>query len=153
MIQAGKGHRFVVIFRGAGLEGPILVPILNGEDFHRQGDSMPVPESSKGRGSDQYFYEVALPLLKDEQPANGFLMRGIAHQPDIPTFQERYRLKPACLAVYPMYKGLAQLVGMTKIEGPQTIGEQFNRYLELYDDYDFFFIHYKYTDMYEEDEF
>ncbi|MEC7201888.1 MAG: phosphonopyruvate decarboxylase-related protein, partial [Verrucomicrobiota bacterium] len=97
------------------------------------------------------FYEVALPLLKDEQPANGFLMRGIAHQPDIPTFQERYRLKPACLAVYPMYKGLAQLVGMTKIEGPQTIGEQFNRYLELYDDYDFFFIHYKYTDMYGED--
>jgi len=97
------------------------------------------------------FYEVALPILKDEKPANGFLMRGIAHQPNIPTFQERYQLKPACLAVYPMYKGLAQLVGMTKVEGPQTIGEQFNRYLEIYDDYDFFFIHYKYTDMHGED--
>ena len=78
-------------------------------------------------------------------------MRGIAHQPHIPLFEERYKLKPACLAVYPMYKGLAQLVGMKKIEGPQTIAEQFERYLKEYDNYDFFFIHYKYTDKYGED--
>ena len=50
-----------------------------------------------------------------------------------------------------MYKGLAQLVGMTKIEGPQTIAEQFERYLAEYDNYDFFFIHYKYTDKAGED--
>ena len=78
-------------------------------------------------------------------------MRGIDHQPAIPTFQQRYGLRPACLAVYPMYKGLAQLVGMTKIEGPQTIAEQFQRYIQEYDNYDYFFIHYKYTDMYGED--
>jgi 2,3-bisphosphoglycerate-independent phosphoglycerate mutase len=78
-------------------------------------------------------------------------MRGIAHQPHIPLFEERYQLKPACLAVYPMYKGLAQLVGMKKIEGPKTIAEQFEAYLMEYDHYDFFFIHYKYTDKYGED--
>ena len=78
-------------------------------------------------------------------------MRGIAHQPHIPLFEERYKLKPACLAVYPMYKGLAQLVGMKKIEGPATIAEQFERYLIEYDNFDFFFIHYKYTDKYGED--
>jgi 2,3-bisphosphoglycerate-independent phosphoglycerate mutase len=78
-------------------------------------------------------------------------MRGIAHQPDIPTFEERYSLRPGCIAVYPMYKGLAQLVGMTKLEGPQTIAEQFERYLAEYENYDYFFIHYKYTDMYGED--
>jgi 2,3-bisphosphoglycerate-independent phosphoglycerate mutase len=50
-----------------------------------------------------------------------------------------------------MYKGLAQLVGMTKIEGPQTISQQFERYLVEYDNYDFFFIHYKPTDMHGED--
>ena len=50
-----------------------------------------------------------------------------------------------------MYKGLAQLVGMTKLEGPQTIAEQFERYLAEYDNYDYFFIHFKYTDMYGED--
>jgi 2,3-bisphosphoglycerate-independent phosphoglycerate mutase len=50
-----------------------------------------------------------------------------------------------------MYKGLAQLVGMTKLEGPQTIAEQFERYLTEYDNYDFFFIHYKYPDQHGED--
>ena len=90
-------------------------------------------------------------MLAKQKPANGFLMRGIAHQPVIPLFEDRYKLKPACLAVYPMYKGLAQLVGMKKIEGPQTIAEQFERYLAEYDHYDFFFIHYKYTDKYGED--
>jgi 2,3-bisphosphoglycerate-independent phosphoglycerate mutase len=78
-------------------------------------------------------------------------MRGIAHQPHIPLFEDRYLLKPAALAVYPMYKGLAQLVGMKKIEGPQTIKEQFERYVAEYDNFDFFFIHYKYTDKYGED--
>jgi 2,3-bisphosphoglycerate-independent phosphoglycerate mutase len=50
-----------------------------------------------------------------------------------------------------MYKGLAQLVGMAKLEGPQTIAEQFERYLAEYDSYDYFFIHFKYTDMHGED--
>src|SRR3954465_5588630 len=78
-------------------------------------------------------------------------MRGIAHQPAIPTFEERYKLRAACIAVYPMYKGLAQLVGMAKLEGPQTIAEQFERYAAEYDTYDYFFIHFKYTDKYGED--
>jgi 2,3-bisphosphoglycerate-independent phosphoglycerate mutase len=50
-----------------------------------------------------------------------------------------------------MYKGLAQLVGMEKLEGAETIEQQFERYLKEYEDYNFFFIHYKYTDMYGED--
>ena len=154
IIQPGKGHRFVVIFRGTGMEGP-----LNDTDPQREGlpiaESTPLdPSSKKAQKAAKLikaFYDKALPILKDERPANGFLMRGIAHQPDIPTFEQRYKLKAACLAVYPMYKGLAQLVGMDKVEGPQSISEQFNRYLEEYDNYDFFFIHYKYTDMYGED--
>jgi 2,3-bisphosphoglycerate-independent phosphoglycerate mutase len=78
-------------------------------------------------------------------------MRGVAHQPEIPTFEQRYGLKAAALAVYPMYKGLSQLVGMTKIEGPETIAQQFERYVKEYDNYDYFFIHYKYTDKAGED--
>src|SRR5204863_7270556 len=61
------------------------------------------------------------------------------------------KLRAAALAVYPMYKGLAQLVGMAKIEGPQTIREQFERYVAEHDNYDYFFIHYKYTDKSGED--
>jgi 2,3-bisphosphoglycerate-independent phosphoglycerate mutase len=154
IVKAGKEHRFVVIFRGKGLEGP-----LTDADPNREGYAIPTVKPRDAKNAKQKkmaklivaFYKLALPILKNEKPANGFLMRGIAHQPKIPLFEERYLLKPACLAVYPMYKGLAQLVGMKKIEGPQTIAEQFERYLTEYDNYDFFFIHYKYTDKAGED--
>jgi 2,3-bisphosphoglycerate-independent phosphoglycerate mutase len=154
LIKAGKEHRFVVVFRGKGLEGP-----LTDADPNREGFAIPTvkPRDPKNAGQKKMaklvaeFYKLALPIIAKEKPANGFLMRGIAHQPHIPLFQDRYNLRPAALAVYPMYKGLSQLVGMKKIEGPQTIREQFERYLAEYDNFDFFFIHYKYTDKYGED--
>ncbi len=154
IIKAGKEHRFVVIFRGKGLEGP-----LTATDPNREGLKLleAKPENPKSAGQKKTakavadFVKAALPVLASHPKANGFLLRGIAHQPHIPLFQDRYLLKPACLAVYPMYKGLAQLVGMTKIEGPTTIAQQFERYLAEYANYDFFFIHFKYTDKYGED--
>jgi len=154
IIKAGKEHRFVVVFRGKDLEGP-----LTDADPNREGFPVPTvhPRDENNAGQKKMagliadFYKTALPVIAKEKPANGFLMRGIAHQPHIPLFEDRYLLKPACLAVYPMYKGLAQLVGMEKIEGPQTIAEQFERYLKEHSNYDFFFIHYKYTDKAGED--
>jgi 2,3-bisphosphoglycerate-independent phosphoglycerate mutase len=154
MIKPGKGHRFVVVFRGKGLEGP-----LTDADPNREGLPIPQskptnPKSAKQKKAAKLiadFYKQALPILATKHPANAFLMRGIAHQPDIPCFDERYQLRAACLAVYPMYKGLAQLVGMKKLEGIETIADQFKRYVAEYNNYDYFFIHYKYTDMYGED--
>jgi 2,3-bisphosphoglycerate-independent phosphoglycerate mutase len=154
IIKAGKGHRFVVVFRGKGLEGP-----LTDADPHREGLPIPKVEPVKAKSAKAKkaaklvadFYKAALPIIAKRKPANGFLLRGIAHQPIIPSFAYRYGLRAACIAVYPMYKGLAQLVGMNKLEGPQTIEDQFKRYLAEYDHYDFFFIHYKYPDMYGED--
>src|SRR5687767_4150206 len=147
IIRPGKEHRFVVIFRGKNLEGP-----LTDSDPNREG--LPIatvrpqnPKSAKQQKAKKLvtdFYKAALPLLKGKRPANGFLLRGIAPQPKIPTFEERYQLRAAALAVYPMYKGLAQLVGMKKIEGPQTIREQFRCYISEHEHYDYFFIHYKY---------
>jgi len=154
IIKPGKGHRFVVVFRGPGLEGP-----LTDADPNREGLAVPPVnptdlnsvKQKKAAGIIAQFYQKALPILAGQKPANGFLLRGIAHQPAIPTIEERYGLKALCLAVYPMYKGLARLVGMTKMEGPQTIAEQFQRYAAEYDNYNYFFIHYKYSDMYGED--
>src|ERR1043166_9713590 len=115
IIKAGKGHRFVVLFRGKGMEGP-----LTDADPHREGLAIPTakpinPTSTKAKKTAKLvdaFYKEALPVIAKKKPANGFLLRGIAHQPEISSFEERYRLKAACIAVYPMYKGLAQLVGM-----------------------------------------
>src|SRR5712691_6250496 len=91
IIKPGKGHRFVVLFRGKGLEGPVT-----DADPHREGlavpESRPVdPKSVKAKKAAKLvaqFYQAALPIIAQKKPANGFLLRGIAHQPAIPTFAE-----------------------------------------------------------------
>src|SRR5436190_1203448 len=90
IIRAGKGHRFVVLFRGKGLEGP-----LSDADPHREGLSIPAAQpinkkSVKAKETAKLvaqFFKTALPLIARSKPANGFLMRGIAHQPALPTFE------------------------------------------------------------------
>ncbi len=153
IIKAGKSHRFVVVFRGKGIEGP-----LTDSDPHREG--LPIkrvepgvknPKTETAAKLVNQFYAEALPLIASEKPANGFLLRGIAHLPQIPTFQERFGLHAGAIAVYPMYKGLAQLIGMKKLEGTSTTAEEFQKYLDEYANYDYFFIHVKGTDMYGED--
>src|SRR6266699_1282919 len=85
IIRPGKGHRFVVVLRGKGLEGP-----LTDADPHREGLVIPKveamnPKSAEARKTAKLvaeFYKTALPLLAQKVPANGLLLRGIAHQPD-----------------------------------------------------------------------
>src|SRR5438874_2525710 len=104
VITPGKEHRFVVVFRGKGLEGP-----LTDADPNREGLPIPTVKARDPKNAGQKkvakliadFYKAALPIIANQKPANGFLMRGIAHQPDIPLFEDRYQLKPAALAVYP----------------------------------------------------
>ena len=90
IIRAGKEHRFVVIFRGKGLEGP-----LTDSDPNREGLPIATVKPTDAKSAKQKkaaklvadFYAAALPLIAKKKPANGFLMRGIAHQPAIPTFE------------------------------------------------------------------
>src|SRR5712691_9358332 len=90
IIKAGKGHRFLVLFRGKGLEGP-----LTDADPHREGAPVPRAEpvnkkSVKAKKTAKLvadFCKVALPVIAWKKPANGFLLRGIAHQPEIPPFE------------------------------------------------------------------
>ena len=131
---------------------------MSDSDPHREGlpiaTSRPITKSAKAAKAAKIvaeFYKQALPLLKSCKPANGFLLRGIAHQPKIPTFQERYGLKAAAIAIYPMYKGLAQLVGMKKIEGPTTVKEEFEAAVDALKAFDYVFVHVKATDMDGED--
>jgi 2,3-bisphosphoglycerate-independent phosphoglycerate mutase len=50
-----------------------------------------------------------------------------------------------------MYKGLARLVGMDVVDGLSALPEQIEKLRQLWDQYDFFFLHYKYTDSTGED--
>ncbi len=92
------------------------------------------------------FLAKAREVLKNDAPANFFTMRGIDKRPAIPTFHDVYGLKAAAIAVYPMYRGLARLVNMDVLDAGQTLDDQCARLEQAWKDYDFFFLHYKYTD-------
>ncbi len=78
-------------------------------------------------------------------------MRGFAPRPALPTYQEVYGLRAAAVAVYPMYKGLARLVGMDVVGDAQTLAQQVEVIRDHWRQYDFFFLHFKYTDSTGED--
>jgi 2,3-bisphosphoglycerate-independent phosphoglycerate mutase len=88
-------------------------------------------------------------ILKDHHPANMILLRGFAKKPRIPTMQDK--LNPLAIAVYPMYRGLARLVGMKVAQTGTTLEDEFKTLKDNYKDYDFFYLHVKWTDTAGED--
>lgn len=150
-VRPVKEHRFVVVFRLAGLGGD-----LDDTDPQRTGVP-PLPVVGNDDASKRTaklateFLEKVREMLADQPAANGATMRGFAGRPALPSYEEVYGLRAAAIAVYPMYKGLASLVGMEIVGQPKTLGEQIDLLTEKWNDYDFFFIHFKYTDSTGED--
>lgn len=146
-----KEYRLVVVLRGAGLGGN-----LDDTDPQKTGVP-PLPPHARDEASvstvkvAEQFLKQAREVLKDDAPANFLTLRGIARRPEIPTFRQVYGLKAAALAVYPMYRGLARLVSMDVLDAGQTLDDQCERLKAAWNDYDFFFIHFKYTDSSGED--
>lgn len=150
-VEPVRDYRFVLVLRGPGLEGEV-------EDTDPQMVGVkPLEPKARNQSSEltatllARFIHQASEMLKDEQPANMLTLRGIAQRPPIPSMQDVYGLKAAALAVYPMYRGLARLVGMTVLDGGSNWAEQVEAMKKHWDAYDFFFLHYKYTDSTGED--
>jgi len=150
-VEPVKEHRFVVVLRGPGLHGHIddTDPQITGvpplDPVATNDDSQKTAEVARA------FVDQATQLLAGQPKANGLTLRGFAGKPDLPSYEEVYGLKAAAIAVYPMYKGLAQLVGMDIVGKPQNLDEQMTLLEQNWSKYDFFFIHYKYTDSTGED--
>jgi 2,3-bisphosphoglycerate-independent phosphoglycerate mutase len=151
IIEPGKEHRFTVLFRGDGLDGRI-------EDADPQKDGHPpvlakplAPEAERTADVVNDFIRLATEALEGRHPANTVLVRGFAKYPAIPSMTERFKLQPACIATYPMYRGLAKLVGMKILEPRETIEDEFNTLGREFEKHDFFYIHIKKTDSYGED--
>ncbi len=150
-VRPVKEYRLVIVFRGEGLGGRI-------NDTDPQITGVPPEEpvgrdepSQKTAGICREFLRQAAEILADDVPANLLTMRGIAMLPEIPRFSEVYGLRPAAIAVYPMYRGLARLVHMDVLDAGTTLESQMDRLEAAWDDHDFFFIHFKYTDSTGED--
>src|SRR5690606_7787409 len=103
------------------------------------------PESKRTAEVASEFVRQARELLAGQTKANGCTLRGISAKPSLPSYDEVYGLRAAAIAVYPMYKGLARLVGMDILGQAQTLDEQMGVLEQNWNDYDFFFIHFKYT--------
>jgi len=78
-------------------------------------------------------------------------LRGFARRPQIPSMEEVYGVKSCAIAVYPMYRGLARLVGMDVVPAGTNLEEQIGVLSQRWHDHDFFFVHFKYTDSAGED--
>lgn len=150
-VEPVKEHRFVVVLRGDGLHGNVhdTDPQITGVpplDPHAAD-----AQSKKTAEVAKEFIRQACQLLKGEKKANGLTLRGFSGKPALPSYEEVYGLKAAAIAVYPMYKGLARLVGMEIVGKAQSLAEQMTVLEENWSKYDFFFIHFKYTDSTGED--
>ncbi|MCH8828766.1 MAG: 2,3-bisphosphoglycerate-independent phosphoglycerate mutase [Planctomycetes bacterium] len=150
-VRPVKEYRLVIVFRGEGLGG-------NVDDTDPQRTGVPPLEPKARDDASQRTAEIctefirqAREILKDEAAANLLTLRGIAKRPAIPSYEEAYGLRAAAIAVYPMYRGLARLVGMDVLDAGATLDDQMTRLESAWNDYDFFFIHFKYTDSTGED--
>ncbi|MCK4329839.1 2,3-bisphosphoglycerate-independent phosphoglycerate mutase [candidate division WOR-3 bacterium] len=149
IIHPGKEHRFVVLFRGDELYPEVL------ETDPQKVGSLPIEcwavnkKSEKTARIVREFIKSAKVLLKT--PANMVLLRGFAKYPTMPTMKERFKLSPACIATYPMYKGLARLVGMDILECGQTIRDELDTLKNNWNNFDFFYLHIKKIDSLGED--
>ena len=151
-VEAVKEYRFVLVLRGEGLgaavpdNDPQLTGIpalpIRAEDAH----------SEKTAQILRQWWAEANKLLAAYPPANSCLLRGISRDPGLPRFPEIYKMRSAAVATYPMYKGVARLVGMQVIEhSAETPAEEFEVVKQHWKDHDFFFVHVKKTDSYGED--
>lgn len=151
-VQQVKEYRFAVVMRGEGLS-----PELDETDPQRTGvPPLKVkPQSAAAERTAELFnrwVEAANSLLAGQPKANALTLRGFATDPGLPSYEEMYQLRAACISVYPMYRGVAQLVGMEVIDFTgETPADEFAAVKRVWKDYDFFFIHIKKTDSYGED--
>lgn len=147
-----REHRFCVIF-----DGPDLDPELEDTDPQKTGvaplPATPKVEEGAARSVKivQSFLDRAFDVLSDEPQANGLTLRGFSAHPGLRTFEDLYRLTPAAVAAYPLYRGVARLAGMDVLETGMPPADHFETVAANWSKYDYFFIHIKKTDSSGED--
>jgi 2,3-bisphosphoglycerate-independent phosphoglycerate mutase len=147
----GKEHRFVARFTAEGLSDALTDADPQREGVPRLPASPIVPEAAKAADVVNRFLDDLTEVLESEPKANTALLRGFSKFPSIPTMQELFRIRPAAVANYPMYKGLAKLLGMAVPEVGGQPSDLFDALEREYAKHDFFYVHYKKTDSRGED--
>jgi len=144
-------HRAVLVLRGAGLHPAVREtdPQLTG--VPPLAPDAVAPEAAATGAILKRFLDGVREVIGDRSPANFVLMRGYAGLPALESLEEIYGVKSACVAAYPMYKGLATIAGMDVLDTGDTFPGEVAALQRHWDDYDFFFFHFKATDSLGED--
>ncbi|MGH7278718.1 MAG: 2,3-bisphosphoglycerate-independent phosphoglycerate mutase, partial [Candidatus Rokuibacteriota bacterium] len=151
LVEPVKEHRFVLVLRGAGLSGRLS------ETDPQVVGRPPLPVQARDREAQRTadlvnrFVDEARRRLADAAPANMVLLRGFDRLPELPRFPAVFGLRAAAIAAYPMYRGLAKLVGMEVLKTGTTFADEVATLRQHWSAYDFFFLHYKDTDKAGED--
>lgn len=150
-IHPGKEHRFVIVFRGEGLKDDLADADPQKDGLKQKGAEALSQEAQKTAEIVNGYMAKATEVLKPFYPADTILLRGFSKIPEIPTMANRYKLRPAAIATYPMYRGLARLVGMKILETGENVRDEVATLKKYFDQYDFFYLHFKKPDMAGED--
>ena len=150
-VETVKEYRFLLVLRGEGLSGEVCEtdPLEVGE-FPVTAEAT-AAEAEKTAKLVRQFVEAAKEKLADEHPANMVLLRGFSQLPDWPMFPDVFGVRAVAIAMYPMYRGVAKLVGMDVLPASHSMEEEVEHLKEVWDDYDFFFFHVKKIDSAGED--
>jgi len=150
-VRSEKDHRFLLVLRGEHLSDKL-------QDTDPQKTGVPPlrcqplnEEAARTARLMDDFTAQARQILSDQPKANGALLRGFASMLPIPSMADRFGVRAAALADYPMYRGLSSLVGMEVINQDSAVEDRFRAAGKARDDYDFFYIHFKKTDATGED--
>ena len=151
LVAPVEGHRFLLVLRGASLH-----PDLADSDPQQVG-VVPKEVAALSREAEATAAAVndwigkARGVLAGHHPANMVVLRGFSQFPHLPSLGELYKLNPVAIAAYPMYRGLARLVGMKVVDCGRSVEEQFSTLVKQYAEHDFLFLHIKKTDTAGED--
>lgn len=150
-IEPIKEHRFAFILRSSGLHASLTETDPQNIGVPPQPVHALEPASDKAAMLVNQFINSAQKVLANKHPANMILLRGFAKLPLLPTYQEKYGLKAAAIALNGMYRGVARLVGMQILDvNGQTLNDEYITLEKHWNDYDFFYLHIKKTDTFGE---
>jgi 2,3-bisphosphoglycerate-independent phosphoglycerate mutase len=151
----GREHRFAVRMRfPRAIEGGS--DAINDTDPQQEGREPLAPVAGTqqagpvARVAEQLVARAA-EILKGEERANSILLRGFSRLPDMPTMEEAFGLNSCAIAAYPMYRGVAKLVGMEAPDIEGDLREEMDALRERFHLHDYFFVHVKKVDSHGED--
>jgi 2,3-bisphosphoglycerate-independent phosphoglycerate mutase len=150
-VEPVREHRFVFVLRGEGLSDAVADTDPQKEGAEPLPSRATTPEGDATATLVAKWVDGAKNYLADKTPANMALLRGFAKRPSWPAMADVLKLRPAAVAHYPMYRGLAKLVGMETLPVGPAIDDSISTLRENWGRFDYFFVHYKYTDTAGED--